>query len=111
MAEIGWANMFINERRGAILDFTDWYLVEESCFLGRSPEPYVGIYTLLLPLEASVWLLGLASLGAIVAFYAVVSLTDVPPRAKFDSLVLYAICVAFRESHRSTYTMQGNGLR
>ena len=74
VAEIGWANLYITQKRGRVIDYSDWYAVEEACFVFKQPKPLSDIYTLIFPFGRYVWSLFFISLTGIANFYLIHSL-------------------------------------
>ncbi len=115
VAEIGWANLYVMEQRRDILEFTDWYLVEPTCVYMRRPTPHSGIYMylLLLPLDRTVWLSGLAALLSVAAFYSLQSCLwkDWAGTTSLYSLVLFGVSVTFSHSSDFAHRQQPRGLR
>ncbi len=110
MSEIGWANMWFKEERMDVMDFTDYYATEWSCILMPKPKPYLGIYSLVLPLKRETWLgLAIALLG-LVAFYMAHSLAW--PGPTLADLLLYCVAVVLEKSSALTHhAMSTRGLR
>ncbi len=96
-AEIAWANLFITRDRLRIMDFSDWYLYDPSCFLFKQPKPYVGMLTLLFPLELETWFFILISLVILNLFNLIYSVVWKKP--SFSQLLMYHASVTFKESH------------
>ena len=111
IAEIGWGNLYITPEREEFIDFSDWYLVEPSCFLAQSPGLYRGIYTLLLPLEAYVWLCSFLSVCLILTFYTFYAKTRYHPLVNLDELVLFGIGAPVRECHKLAHKKLSPSLR
>ncbi len=111
IAEVAWGNLFITAERSKMIDYSDWYLVEPSCFLAQSPEAYSGIYTLLLPLEVPVWLCSLLALATVLSIYKFYASSDAYPAVNVGNLILFGLSVAMRESDKFTHKKQSVGLR
>lgn len=111
VSEIGWANLFITKERSKIIDYTDWYLQEPSCFLYRKSDPYTGIYLLVFPLEVQTWLAILALLPAVNLFFMFYSLLIGQSEVALDTLVIYQAAVTFMNSHNFTHSLPSHGIR
>ncbi len=103
IAEIGWANLYITPARGKVIDYSDWYTVEEFCFLFKKPDPFSGMHTLIFPLHEYVWLSMFVSLAAVGCYYLLQSLAWHPGHISFSNLLLYEASVVFKESHRYSH--------
>ncbi len=114
VAEIGWANLFVTKDRFSVMDFSNQYLTEPTCFLFKRPNPYSGIFSLVFPLRAETWFAILASLAAVAAFYrlhgTVLARYDSSPLT-FGKLMLYEASVSFRESNHYTHVKTTQSLR
>ena len=110
VADIGWANLFVLPSREAAMDFSDWYLVDPSCFMIARKKPYSGIYSLIFPLDGMTWFLGLMSVLVVAAFYGIHARSGLPSPS-FDVLVMFIAQVALKESDKLANIWQTNSLR
>ncbi len=106
---MGWANLYIVKDRMAVMDFSDYFLVEPACILMKKPNPYHGIYSLVLPLSKETWAgFGIALL-ALAAFYLLHSrLLPLPPLA---TLVLHGTALTLARSDDRSHRLYTHGLR
>ncbi len=110
VAEVGWANMFITAHRLRVIDFSDWYTVDPSCFLFKQPKPLSGILSLIYPFQKETWMFIFISVGGIFCYYLVYSRTK-PQDLSFTMLLLYGTSVIFKESDRETHKFYTHSLR
>ncbi len=111
VAEIGWANLFITNDRARVMDFTDWYLQDPSCFLYKKSDPYTGIHSLIFPLETETWFAILASLLAVNVFFVFHSIFWGQQEVALDTLIIYEAAVTFTNSQNLTHYLPNEGLR
>ncbi len=111
VADIGWGNLFMTSFRMLIMDFTDWYLVDPTCFIYKRPKPYAGVFSLIFPLEKETWLFIFFMLVGVNLFYLLYSITWKDNTLTFSTLLLYETSVAFKVSHDMTYNLHTLTLR
>ncbi len=106
VADIGWGNLFITSFRMLIMDFTDWYLLDEVCFIYKRPKPYAGVFSLIFPLEKETWLFIFLMLVGVNIFYSMYSfIWKNHYSLTFSSLFMYEVSVAFYASHAMTHKL------
>ncbi len=110
MAEIGWANLFVTRDRLDIMEFSDWYLSDPSCFLFKQLEPYSGISLLIFPLGSMVWTFGLISL-VVVAFFYLLHYLVWPDHFHVGELLLFEVAITFEVSQDSLHHVTTYALR
>jgi hypothetical protein len=111
LAEIGWGNLFMTTSRMRIMDFTDWYLHDPSCFVYKRPSPYAGIFSLVFPLENETWLFIAVLIAAVNLFFLLYTAVWKDRYVTIGRLVMYEASATFKVSHELTYSLPTFTLR
>jgi len=103
--EISWGNLYVTEDRMGKLDFTQWYATDTFCALTRRPQPITGLEKLYKNLDWPTWLLGIASLAAMIGF------SLLRKKKTFVREVLAILSITLKESDQVTHHFHGHNLR
>lgn len=109
--DIGWANLFSDPYRSQYITFTDWYLLDEACFLIPSPPPYPKILALIWPFDSVTWSLTIVfalSVSSVLTGYVKSGFEEKAHRRPW---VMFILSVMLKQSNLAVAKIRHAGLR
>jgi len=111
LADVGWAGLFVAENRRGIVDFTNWYNLDNVIFMTLKPAGHQdGILALTRAFDWATWLSLLVVFALGILLIVCVDFIGIS-HYKGGKPVLYAAAVALGQSQKRTSETSRSGLR
>ncbi|TRY75098.1 hypothetical protein TCAL_00607 [Tigriopus californicus] len=111
-ADMAWANLFTEVYRMSFMDFTDWYNMDEVCFLVPRSRSYSKIFALIMPMDYFTWF---GFLGSVVAFFLVFATFYYQEvggwKREAENVMPFVTAIALNQSSPWTFKLRTQGLK